>query len=86
MSIIYNTKSYFLKLGSLYVFLIRNLLLMDWIMTNNLPFRLMDSVVFRRWAIYRNSDGSLPTRNIIASLLKNEYQRIIPYVKHASIV
>jgi hypothetical protein len=72
----------FSKLGSLYVSSIRDLLLMDWIMTDNLPFRLVDLVAFRRWAIYRNPGGSLPTRNMIASLLKNEYRRAIPHMKH----
>jgi hypothetical protein len=66
---------------ALYVSLIRDLLLMDWIIADNLLFRLVNSPVFRRWAIYRNSGGSLPIRKIIASLLKEEYQRVIPYVK-----
>jgi hypothetical protein len=69
------------KLAFLYVLLIKDLLLIDWIIANNLPFRLVNSPALQRWAIYRNSGSSLPTRKIIASLLKKEYQRAIPYVK-----
>jgi hypothetical protein len=54
---------------------------MDWIIANNLLFRLINSPAFRRWAIYRNPDGSLSTRKTIANLLKEEYQRAIPYIK-----
>jgi hypothetical protein len=69
------------KLASLYVSSIGDLLLMDWIIADNLPFRLVDSPAFRRWAMYRNPGGLLPTRKTIASLLKEEYQRAIPHVK-----
>jgi hypothetical protein len=54
---------------------------MNWIMAENLPFRLMESKAFRRWAMYQNSSGSLPNRKTIASLLKKEYQHAIPSIK-----
>jgi hypothetical protein len=54
---------------------------MNWIVADNLPFWLVNSPAFRRWAMYRNFGGSLPTKKTIASLLKDEYQHVIPYVK-----
>jgi hypothetical protein len=47
------------KLGSLYVPSVGDLLLLDWIVAANLPFRAVNTPEFRRWAMYRNPGGSL---------------------------
>jgi hypothetical protein len=69
------------KLASLYVPAQGDIMLLDWIVAANLPFWVVNSPEFRRWAMYRNPGASLPTNRTMANLLAAEYRRAIPYVR-----
>jgi hypothetical protein len=69
------------KLASLYVPSCGDIMLLDWIVAANLPFRVVSSPEFRRWATYRNPGASLPTYRTLTNLLMREYQRAVPYVQ-----
>jgi hypothetical protein len=61
------------KLASLYVPSQKNIMLLNWIMAANLPFWVMNSPKFRRWAIYRNPEALLSTNRTMANLLVAKY-------------
>jgi hypothetical protein len=54
---------------------------MDWIIANNLLFWLVNSLAFRRWGHIPEFRWFITDQEIIANLLKKEYQRAIPHVK-----
>jgi hypothetical protein len=53
------------------------LFLMDWIVINNLPFRVVESEEFRRFVTSINPACWIPSRKVITNLIKNEYQYAI---------
>jgi hypothetical protein len=57
------------------------LLLMDWIIMDNLPFQFVDSERFRRYLKSVNPVAGIPTRQTVANLVTIEYQHAIPQVK-----
>jgi hypothetical protein len=69
------------KLGAMYVPSVGTIMLLDWIVAANLPFRVVNSPEFRRWATYRNPGALLPSQRNITNLLMVEYRRAIPDVK-----
>jgi hypothetical protein len=56
-------------------------MLLNWIVASNLPFNVMNSMEFRRWATYRNPSAMPATKQTITNRLKAKYQRAIPYIK-----
>jgi hypothetical protein len=57
------------------------LLLMNWIIMNNLPFQIVTSERFRRYLKSVNPVAEVPTRQIMVNLVIKKYQYAIPQVK-----
>jgi hypothetical protein len=56
------------------------LLLLDWLTHDNLPFNLVNSDRFRRLLLYNNpslQEGQIPTGKTLVNLLSNEYERAL---------
>jgi hypothetical protein len=69
------------KLKKLYNPRISNLLLLDWIVMDNLPFSVIEEPQFRRFVELVNQAAKIPGRSIIRRLLDEEYQLAVPYVR-----
>jgi hypothetical protein len=61
-----------------------HLLLMDWIVMNNLPFWVVESERFCRFVKSVNPMAWIPTRHTIINLVTREYQQAIPHIKALS--
>jgi hypothetical protein len=69
------------KLEELYNPRISNLLLLDWIVMDNLPFSVIKGLRFRRFVELVNQAAKIPGRSTIRKLLNEEYQLVVPYVR-----
>jgi hypothetical protein len=57
-----------------------DILLMNWLTSCNLPFNIINSEAFKRWAIYNNPMlriTEIPSSNTLFALLNREYEKAI---------
>jgi hypothetical protein len=69
------------KLEELYNPRISNLLLLDWIVMDNLPFSMVEGPRFRQFVELMNQAAKIPGRSIMRKLLNKEYQLAVPHVR-----